>query len=194
MMDEGYAPVAPRSSQHIRNPLFGVYCLLVTQGLMFLGFCTVFLFFLVTGRGWYAGARPEINMMMLVINLFVLLASSGTVRWAGISLRHNKLGRTKIALLSTLVLGGIFLSDQIYIFFQLALPSGSSIFIAVLYILIIFHALHSIAGLIFLGITLNRTQAGDFSPVRHVSFDACELFWHFVVWIWAVLFIVLFGF
>jgi heme/copper-type cytochrome/quinol oxidase subunit 3 len=193
-MHEGYAPVAPRSSQHIRNPLFGVYCLLVTQGLMFLGFCTAFVFFLLNGRGWYPGGRPPLDMLILSINLGVLLISSGTMRWAGISLRRNKLKHTKIALFSTLILGGIFLADQIYSFFRIGLASGSSVFIAVLYILIIFHAVHTLAGLIFLGITLNRTQAGDFSPVRHVSFDACELFWHFVVWIWAVLFIVLFVF
>jgi cytochrome c oxidase subunit 3 len=94
----------------------------------------------------------------------------------------------------TLILGGIFLADQIYSFFRIGLASGSSIFIAVFYILIIFHAVHTVAGLIFLGITLNRTQAGDFSPVRHVGFDACELFWHFVAWIWAVLYVLLFVF
>jgi|HigsolmetaAR202D_1030399.scaffolds.fasta_scaffold00363_30 Heme/copper-type cytochrome/quinol oxidase, subunit 3 len=193
-MHEGYAPVAPRSSQNIRNPLFGVYCLLVAQGLTFLGFCTVFLFFLLTGRGWHPGGRPPIDIVAPTINMIVLLVSSVTMRWAGLSLRHNKLGRTKLALLLTLILGGIFLADQIYSFFRIGLASGSSIFIAVFYILIIFHAVHTVAGLIFLGITLNRTQAGDFSPVRHVGFDACELFWHFVAWIWAVLYVLLFVF
>lgn len=191
-MQEGFVGVAPRSSRRPRHPLLGLYCFILSQALMFLGFCTVFLFFQLNGRGWPPAGSPQLSLVMPTINLLVLLASSLTMRWSGFTLRREKLHITKVALLTTMLLGGLFLADQVYSFIRIGLPSGSSLYIAMLYILIAMHALHTIGGLIFLGVNLNRTQVGDFNATRHVGFDAGEIFWHFVVWIWAVLFVLLF--
>lgn len=191
-MENGFVGAAPRTSSRPRNPLLGTYCLVFSQAIMFLGFCSVFLFFQLEGRGWPPPGSPRLSLVLPTINMLVLLASSATMRWAGRSLRRDRLHITKVALFVTMLLGGLFLADQMYSFFRIGLPTGSSLYIAILYILIAMHAIHTVGGLIFLGINLNRTQAGDFTPVRHVGFDAGEIFWHFVVWIWAVLFVLLF--
>ena len=187
-MQEGFIGFAPHSSKRPRHPLIGMFCLIAAQAFLFLGLCSMFLFFQLSGKGWPPPGSPRLTLTQPIINLAVLLLSSVAMRWAGWSVRKNNMRALSIGLLLSLLLGGLFLANQVYSFFEIGLPIGTSLYIAILYILIALHGGHIIGGLIFLGITLARTQGGDFNSHKHLGVDACEIFWHFVVWIWVVLF------
>ena len=191
-MREGFIGVAPQSSRSKRHPLIGVYCMVVSMSMLFLGLCTVFLFFQLSGKGWPPPGTPRLNLVLPTLTMLTLLASSGTIRWAGYAVRRDRRNALRWGLLLSLALGGLFLANQVYLFFEIGLPMGSGLYIAILYLLIALHAFHIIGGMIFLGVTLARANAGDFTATRHVGLDACEIFWQFAVWIWVVLYGLLF--
>jgi cytochrome c oxidase subunit III len=191
-MREGYIGVAPQSSRRKRHPLIGVYCMVVSMSMLFLGLCTVLLFFQLSGKGWPPPGSPRLNLVLPTATMLTLLASSGTMRWASLAVRRGSRNGLRWGLVLSLALGGLFLANQVYLFFETGLPIGSGLYIAILYILIALHAFHMIGGMIFLGVTLARANAGDFTPQHHVGLDACEIFWQFAVWIWVVLYVLLF--
>jgi cytochrome c oxidase subunit 3 len=51
-----------------------------------------------------------------------------------------------------------------------------------------FHGAHVIIGTIFLAVCLLRVYAGQFTPERHVGFEAAAWYWHFVDVVWLFLF------
>ena len=70
-MHEGFIGAAPKSSRRPRHPLIGMYCLIVAQSLLFLGLCSMFLFFQLEGDGWPPPASPRLNLTMPIVNLAV---------------------------------------------------------------------------------------------------------------------------
>ena len=191
-MREGYMTAAPQSSRRKRHPLIGVYCMVISMAMLFLGLSTVLLFFQLSGKGWPPPGTPHLSIVLPTITMLTLLLSSGTIRWAGYAVRRNRRNGLRWGLALSLALGGLFLANQVYLFFEIGLPIGSGLYIAILYILIALHAFHIIGGMIFLGVTLARANAGDFTATRHVGLDACEIFWQFAVWIWVMLYGLLF--
>jgi hypothetical protein len=51
-----------------------------------------------------------------------------------------------------------------------------------------FHGAHVIIGTIFLAVCLLRVYRGDFTPQKHVGFEAAAWYWHFVDVVWLFLF------
>ena len=191
-MREGYMTAAPQSSRRKRHPLIGIYCMVISMAMLFLGLSTVLLFFQLSGKGWPPPGTPHLSIVLPTITMLTLLLSSGTIRWAGYAVRRNRRNGLRWGLALSLALGGLFLANQVYLFFEIGLPIGSGLYIAILYILIALHAFHIIGGMIFLGVTLARANVGDFTATRHVGLDACEIFWQFAVWIWVMLYGLLF--
>ena len=44
-------------------------------------------------------------------------------------------------------------------------------------------------GVCFLSVCLNRVRVGDFTPAKHVGFEAAAWYWHFVDVVWVFLFV-----
>jgi len=47
---------------------------------------------------------------------------------------------------------------------------------------------HVAGGVIFMGVILARSMAGQFSAARHEAVEACSFYWHFVDVVWIALF------
>jgi cytochrome c oxidase subunit 3 len=52
-----------------------------------------------------------------------------------------------------------------------------------------FHGLHVTLGTIMLIVIFFRSVAGHFTPERHFGFEAVSWYWHFVDYVWILLFI-----
>ena len=133
----------------------------------------------------------------LLINSILIILSSASMQWASFSARKDEIGRVKIGLIITLVLGLAFLVGQYHSFGDLvasntyfggadANPSGSF-----LYVLMGVHAFHLITGLVFLAVVLRRTLSYQVHSRALLSIGNATLYWHFLGGLWLYLYLFL---
>ena len=133
----------------------------------------------------------------LLINSILIILSSVSMQWASFSARKDEIGRVKIGLIITLVLGLAFLVGQYHSFGDLvasntyfggadANPSGSF-----LYVLMGVHAFHLITGLVFLAVVLRRTLSYQVHSRALLSIGNATLYWHFLGGLWLYLYLFL---
>jgi cytochrome c oxidase subunit 3 len=177
-----------------RNTWAAMVLIVVAEALLFCGLLYSFYYFRITGQGqWPPGSqRPDLSVPLL--SLGILLLSSGTMRWAGRAARAGQQTALKVAMGATSVLGLLFIDGQIYEYLRLPMALDNNVFAGVFYMITGFHALHVVGGvLINLAVTL-RAFGGLISPTRRLAVQCAELYWHFVVIAWVVLFAALYVF
>ena len=128
-----------------------------------------------------------------LINTLILLLSGCAVTWAHHGLVHSNDRKALVQGLAIgIVLGVAFTALQGYEYAVLLMHDGwefggdqwySNFFMATG-----FHGFHVIIGTIFLTVCLLRAMKGDFTPERHVGFEAAAWYWHFVDVVWLFLF------
>ncbi|MFC7705661.1 cytochrome c oxidase subunit 3 [Plastorhodobacter daqingensis] len=125
-----------------------------------------------------------------LINTLILLCSGAACTWAHHALVHENNRRDVInALWITIALGVIFTFFQAYEYSHAAFGFAGNIYGANFFMATGFHGIHVIIGTIFLAVCLFRAYQGDFTPEKHVGFEAAVWYWHFVDVVWLFLFV-----
>lgn len=129
------------------------------------------------------------------INTTLLLASAATLTWAHWSIRNGNRGQFNLFLALTIVLGVVFLGCQATEYthaYHEGLKLTSGIYGSTFFMMTGFHGLHVTIGVIMLTVMLFRSLAGHFTADRHFAFEAAAWYWHFVDYVWLLLFIVVY--
>lgn len=127
-----------------------------------------------------------------LINSSILLTSALTARWSLKAIRKDQTTVSQSGLLVTLLLGLIFVTGQIYEFNQAGLSIDDQSFGGVFFTLLGFHAVHVLAGVVFLALNWMRLRLGDFSATHHEAIELGSWFWYYVTAVWVVLFVALY--
>jgi cytochrome c oxidase subunit 3 len=147
----------------------------------------------VAGPGLEENFTPMGAMGIPAINTLLLLSSAVTVTWAHWGLKKNNRGQLILGLALTIVLGMTFLGFQAYeyghAYSELNLKLSTGAYGSTFYMLTGFHGLHVTLGTIMLIVIFFRSVAGHFTPERHFGFEAVSWYWHFVDYVWILLFI-----
>ncbi|MBT8460761.1 MAG: cytochrome c oxidase subunit 3 [Boseongicola sp.] len=124
-----------------------------------------------------------------LINTLILLCSGAAATWAHHALAHEN-NRKDVAsgLILAVLLGVLFTVFQAYEYSHAAFGFSGNIYGANFFMATGFHGFHVVVGTIFLFICYMRLRAGDFTPERHVGFEAAAWYWHFVDVVWLFLF------
>ncbi|QNH63270.1 cytochrome c oxidase subunit 3 [Hymenobacter sediminicola] len=135
----------------------------------------------------------------LLYNTIVIVLSSATMQWAYASAKRDELGRVKLAMGLTVLLGLAFLAGQWFSWGDLvagrtyfggvdANPSGSFV-----YVLMGVHGFHLITGLIFLVKTYLKTLRYQVHSRQMMPIANCTIYWHFLgaLWLYLYLFLLL---
>ena len=124
-----------------------------------------------------------------LINTLILLCSGAAVTWAHHALVHeNNRKDMKWGLIIGIALGFIFTLFQAYEYSHAAFGFSGSVYAANFFMATGFHGAHVVIGTIFLFVCLLRLMRGDFTPNKHVGFEAAAWYWHFVDVVWLFLF------
>lgn len=127
------------------------------------------------------------------INTLILLFSGLTVTLAHHALKKNERGRLIFWLMTTVVLGFLFVFLQVEEYIEayqhLGLTLGSGIYGSTFFMLTGFHGMHVTLGAIMLLVIAIRSMRGHFKPDHHFGFEAVAWYWHFVDVVWLGLFI-----
>ncbi|MBI3446589.1 MAG: cytochrome c oxidase subunit 3 [Magnetospirillum sp.] len=123
------------------------------------------------------------------VNTLILMSSGLTLTKAHHALIQGHKAPTLRWLGLTIALGVLFLSLQIHEYGTAVFAFTDGIYPSVFYMATGFHGFHVFVGVCFLSVCLTRVQAGDFTPQRHVGFEAAAWYWHFVDVVWVFLFV-----
>jgi cytochrome c oxidase subunit III len=135
--------------------------------------------------------RP-FDLMLASLNTLVLLISAVLAGNAHRAIGRDRANLLKIHLLTTLILGSVFLAGQVFEFIHSGMRIDDSTFGGVFFALIGFHALHVVAGITVIALNFVRSLFGDFSVRHHTAITVGTWFWYYVVAVWIVLFTVLY--
>ncbi|MDI1257481.1 MAG: cytochrome c oxidase subunit 3 [Flavobacterium sp.] len=135
-----------------------------------------------------------------IISTVLILISSLTFHMAKIAIQKDDKKATSTYLLSTLVLGILFVYFQFNGFHELYLnnlyPSGdaSRITVAFLYVVVLTHLLHLAGGLISLLVIIYNHFKQKYNASQTLGIELGAMFWHFLDFLWLYLFLFLYFF
>jgi cytochrome c oxidase subunit 3 len=142
---------------------------------------------------WLEFALPKIFYASTVIVVLISLL----LHFALVSIKNDKVGRSKLFLSSATVLGMLFVVFQLMGWNELRdagiyfTGEGSNTAGSWVYVITLLHLLHLIAGVIVLIVTFIKSNLGHYNSQEFLGIDLCATYWHFVDVLWVFLFIFL---
>jgi cytochrome c oxidase subunit 3 len=179
----------------------GMWLFIFTELFLFAGLFLVFIVYRYKYFESFHLASQELNVTIGTINSIILLLSGMTI---GISHVAIKKGNIKLALyflVATVLLGFIFLFNKYFewrVKFEHGLYPGSSsllelskgdiMFFGLYFFMTGLHALHLIAGLVFISVVFVAIIRGKVHATKYALLENCGLYWHLVDLVWLFLF------
>lgn len=187
----------------ISNEKLGMWLFLGSECLLFGGLISTFLLYKKKLNTFPGFENTQINKLganlfdipFTSVSSFVLLMSSLTMVLAVSALQRNDHRRTRIWLLSTVLLGSTFLAGQVYeftAFVKEGLGFTTNIFSSAFFTLTGFHGAHVLIGIIILMTMFARSLQGRLPSTSSETLEIAGLYWHFVDVIWVVIFVVVY--
>jgi heme/copper-type cytochrome/quinol oxidase subunit 3 len=186
--------VETRPDTGLANGKLGIWLFLASEVMLFGALFSTYIILRVGSVEWPHG---ELNVWLGMANTFILIGSSVTMVMSWASLKMHDFGKSRLYLLVTFILAGVFLVNK---YFEYAthfshgeIPSHST-FLAIYFTLTGLHGLHIIGGMIVMayllgpGAKMYKTRPDQF--VGRIEYTG--LYWHFVDLVWIFLFPVLY--
>ncbi len=182
----------PRPTLSMHPHKFLMWLFIVTIVMLFAALTSAYIVRRAEGN-WLEFDLPD----LLWVSSGVILVSSITMHWAYVSARRDSIGAMKVATLLTSLLGVAFMVTQWQAWSQLVdqqvffAGSGSNPSGSFMYVLTGLHALHIVAGLIFLFIVLGKAFRQQIHAKSMTVMEMGATFWHFLGGLWIYLFMFL---
>ena len=169
----------------------GLGVFLAVVGCLFALFASAY-FMRMALTDWQALPLPR----LLWFNTGVLVLSSVALHLAVVAVRKNQMDTTRLALATGGLTALAFLGGQLMAwrdlsasgYFLTANPANSFF-----YLLTGLHGLHIIGGLVALGGTTVKAWTDAPRDRLRLSVDLCAMYWHFLLFIWLAIFVLLAG-
>ena len=149
----------------------------------------------------FAEGVSHLAIFLTAINTFILIVSSFTMAKAVEAIKKGQSEKLVEYLRYTILFGTIFISVQIFEYYELIhegliaigtqsgeLPIYSSAF----FIQTGFHGAHVLIGIVLLVFIFLRARQGGYSEKNHEYVEFVGLYWHFVDLVWIVLFTIVY--
>jgi cytochrome c oxidase subunit 3 len=137
---------------------------------------------------------PLPKPILLWINTGILVATSAAMHWTVVAGRRGDAAGVRKGLAATGALTFVFLAGQLLVWQQLTAAGyylqtnpANGFF----YMLTAAHAVHVIGGLVAWGRTTLRLRRGEEVSKLRLSLELCAIYWHFLLLVWVVLFVLL---
>jgi len=190
----GGPPAHPSTNTGTTNTKLAIWLFLSSDCLFFGAFISAYLLYRSRNQ---SGPTPGkvYSIPFTSVSSFVLLMSSLTMVLALAAIQRGDYRRLRIWLMSTALLGSVFIGGQIFEFTEFArkgLHLDTNLFGSTFFVLTGFHGAHVTVGIIWLlslwGLAAqSRLKAGDAEKV-----EVAGLYWHFVDVVWIVIFTVVY--
>ena len=194
-----HAPVAHTEGGHtstgLSNEKLGMWAFLGSECLLFGGLISAFLLY----RAKDVRDGPEVaelyDIPFTSVSSFVLLMSSLTMVLALAAIQRGDHRRSRTWLLTTALLGAVFVSGQVYeftAFYNEGLGFTTNLQSSAFYVLTGFHGVHVTLGILMLLSLYVLSLRGKLPTERSETVEIVGLYWHFVDVVWILIFTVVY--
>ncbi|MCC6175102.1 MAG: cytochrome c oxidase subunit 3 [Chloroflexi bacterium] len=153
-------------------------------------------FLVYRGRSLVPPSPHEIfDIPYTSVSAFVLLMSSMTMVLALAAIQRRDQIRLRIWLITTALLGTVFIGGQVYeftTFYQHGLTLETSLFGSSFFTLTGFHGAHVTIGIFWLCYLAASSWRGRLNAEQPMFVEIAGLYWHFVDIVWIVIFTVVY--
>jgi len=188
-------PGAGGSWPPVSNARLGMWMLLATETVFFGGLVGAFLVLRLNAAVWPPAGQPRLPLAVTAANTAVLLLSSYTLSRGLAAIRRSD-GRDLVRWIArTAGLGALFLAVQgaewiRLVHFGLTVSSGA--YGSTFYTVIGTHGVHVLIALVWLTLVLGQARRGRYTGRDHVEVAVCAMYWHFVVALWPLLYLLVY--
>jgi cytochrome c oxidase subunit 3 len=132
-------------------------------------------------------ATPELKLPLVMSA--ILLSSSVPMAWADHGIREGRVGRLRLGLALTFVLGATFLGLQggEYLTKLREFTPTTNAYGSLFFAITGFHGMHVAVGLAMNLFAQVRAWLGHFGRGRHLHVQTTAMYWHFVDAVWVVI-------
>lgn len=174
--------------------VFGFWVYLMTDLIMF---AVLFAAYAVLRNNTFGGIsiHQVFNPPFVLAETLILLTSSFTCGIATMYAAEKNKQKTLLFLLSTLLLGVLFLGMELFEFSRLILEGNGpqkSAFLSSFFTLIGTHGMHIFAGSIWLGILMLYITKRGLTDSNLGKIKLISLFWHFLDIVWIFIFTIVY--
>jgi cytochrome c oxidase subunit 3 len=169
--------------------------LLAGEAMFFGGLIMAYLNLRLGAPVWPPPGQPRLPLGLTAANTLVLLASSATLWRAARAVRRGHGARFRRGLAETAGLGALFLAVQGVEWVRLVgygLTASSGVYGAAFYTLIGVHGAHVFGAVTWLALVTAAAWRGRYAPTDHVGVLTCAMYWHFVVALWPLLYVLVY--
>jgi cytochrome c oxidase subunit III len=170
----------------VSNARVAIFLVLATESVFFATLLVAYV--ALRGQSAWTVEHTLKRLAFPLANTGLLLFSMLPAGRAVASIRAGKSEALRNWLITTVLLGVVFILGQVYEFGHAGFQVNAQVMGAVFLALMGFHGLHVLAGIFFLLLNLVRTGLGDFSSERHEAVTMGSWFWYYVCAVWLVLF------
>lgn len=167
----------------------GMVLFIISEAFLFGALFWTYYYLRGSSPGW-PQHHPEATLA--IANTVLLLGSSLTLTFAGRAINRGRTGGLAGWLFVTLALGAGFLGVTGWEWAHEAFRPWTDVYGSVFFILTGFHALHVLGGVIMLTGLATRAVRGRFTALNHHAVEVGSLYWHYVDFIWILVFITIF--
>jgi cytochrome c oxidase subunit 3/cytochrome o ubiquinol oxidase subunit 3 len=200
------AVVAPTAGAHgpsehgqpstgISNNKLAMWLFLGSECLLFGGLISTYLLYKNRIADGAIGPDTVFDIPFTSVSSFVLLMSSLTMVLALSALQRGDERNNRVWLITTAVLGSIFIGGQVYeftTFYKEGLGYTTNIFGSAFYTLTGFHGVHVSIGIMMLMSLVIRSWRGKLHQDNAETVEIVGLYWHFVDVVWILIFTVVY--
>jgi heme/copper-type cytochrome/quinol oxidase subunit 3 len=154
----------------------------------------------------YDELTNPLSIDLTAANTFILICSSLTMVLALSAVQEGKKARGTAFILATALIGTVFVSVQVYEYYQLMeghhYPPGISatghfrpsvsLFASCFYTMTGFHGAHVTGGVIAMFVLFFKSLRGAYSATNYHTVEYVGLYWHFVDLVWIILFTIVY--
>lgn len=167
----------------------GMVLFILSEIMFFAAFFASF-FYVSLSEVWPPkGIQPLDPFDYPYLNTLLLLLSGTSITWAHHALLQKQRKALLRGTLMTIGIGLLFTCIQAYEYFHATFGFKQGIYPSIFYMTTGFHGIHVIIGTVFLGICWVRAYLNQFTPSRHIGFEAAAWYWHFVDVVWLFVFV-----
>lgn len=180
-------------TRHSGSPGTGKVALAVILGSETVFFLTMLVAYLsMRSTAAWSATHTLARLTIPLVNTGTLLTSAVCAWRSLVSIRMGRPRALSVWLLLTLLLGIVFVAGQVFEFGHAGMQIDDQGLGAIFFTLMGFHALHVLAGIVFLVLNLARARLRDFSPDNHAAVELGTWFWFYVSVVWIALFAALY--
>jgi len=182
------------TSTGINNTKLGMWAFLGSECLFFGALISTYLIY--RGRSGEGPFPSDVyDIPFTSVSSFVLLMSSMSMVLAVAAITRGDERRMRIWLVTTALLGMVFIGGQIFEFTEFAragLKLDTNLFGSSFFVLTGFHGVHVTVGILWLLSLVGFSFRRGIGQEKALAVDIAGLYWHFVDVVWIIIFTVIY--